>query len=586
MRIAYLSSHSPHNIHVWSGTPYHVFQSLQKYHDVVWIGGGVIDGARWCHILRGRTESFHPEYYNREVGRFLSKQINDGNFDVVITCTYHFCVSLDVAIPVIFYSDVTFHLFQHSFNNKDPHYHQLAYHTEQRCLERADAIVYASEWARHDAIVHYQIPEQKIHVIEFGANIPDPEDIQMKSTKMDVCHLVFVGKNWNRKRGSMMLEIYKILKKQGFPCSLTIIGSTPPNGYQDDITIYPWLDKSSPKDLACYDQILRNSHFLVLPTEFDAYGIVFCEASAYGVPSIAPNVGGVNQPIRNGVNGILFSPTSTADDYAKTIQTVFEDRSLYLKLRKNALEEYKTRLNWDTWCLHMTELMEKLVEKKNDSSQKSFYLPVYAINLPKRADRRLHLEEQFKDKDEFCVTYVEAVQHIIGAVGLWESMKKAVRLAIERDEDIIAICEDDHTFTSYYKKDYFIRNLVGAYRQGAELLSGGIGGFGHAVPVGNNRYWVDWFYCTQFIIITKKLFQKILDYPFTIADTADGVLSKLAEEKQTLFPFISTQKDFGYSDVTQSNNVNKGQIENLFQKTQRRLLMIHQVFHNHAENVQ
>lgn len=586
MRIAYLSNYSPHNIRTWSGTPYHVFQHLQKIHDVVWIGGGVINGARWCHMLRGRTNPFHPENYNQEIGRFLSQQINNGHFDVVITCTYHFCVSLNVNIPVIFYSDVTFHLFQDFFRNKDPHYHQLAYHTEQRCLERVDAVVYSSEWACQDAITYYQIPKQKIHVIDFGANIPHPKYVCTNAINMDVCHLVFVGRNWKRKGGNIVLEIHHILKEQGFPCSLTIIGSTPPYKYQDDITVYPWIDKSSPEDLACYDRILRSAHFMVLPTDFDAYGIVFCEAAAYGVPSIATDVGGVSQPIRNGINGILLSPTSTPEEYAKIIRTTFEDRTLYLKLRQNALKEYKARLNWNTWCSRMTTLMMNLVEAKHDSPNISFYLPVYAINLPKRTERRQHLNEQFMDKDEFSVTYVDAVQHRIGAVGLWESIKKAVRLAIERDEDIIAICEDDHTFTPYYQKDYFIQNLIRAYRQGVELLSGGIGGFGHAVPVGNNRYWIDWFYCTQFIVITKKIFQKILNYKFKFTDTADGVLSKLAGEKQTLFPFISVQKDFGYSDVTHSNNVVRGQIENLFRKSERRLSMIHQVFHNHAENVQ
>lgn len=61
----------------------------------------------------------------------------------------------------------------------------------------------------------------------------------------------------------------------------------------------------------------------------------------------------------------------------------------------------------------------------------------------------------------------------------------------------------------------------------------------------------------------------------------DGAIYYGGEE----IPFISVQKDFGYSDVTHSNNVKKGQIETLFKKTERRLSMIHKVFHNHAENI-
>ena len=56
--------------------------------------------------------------------------------------------------------------------------------------------------------------------------------------------------------------------------------------------------------------------FLILPTEFDAFGIVFCEASAYGVPSIAADVGGVSQPVRE-EKRLSFATNARAEDYAE-----------------------------------------------------------------------------------------------------------------------------------------------------------------------------------------------------------------------------------------------------------------------------
>ena len=96
-------------------------------------------------------------------------------------------------------------------------------------------------------------------------------------------------------------------------------------------------------------KVLSESHFLVLPTEFDDYGIVFCEASAYGVPSIAADVGGVSQPVREGKNGFLLTPDATAFDYAEKIKTVFSDKESYIRLRASSRREFETRLNWDVW---------------------------------------------------------------------------------------------------------------------------------------------------------------------------------------------------------------------------------------------
>ena len=99
----------------------------------------------------------------------------------------------------------------------------------------------------------------------------------------------------------------------------------------------------------------------MLPTEFDAFGIVFCEASAYGVPSIAANVGGVSQPVKEGKNGFLLPPNATAEDYADKIKSVFSDKDGYIKLRKSSRREYETRLNWEVWGEKVNKILEETV---------------------------------------------------------------------------------------------------------------------------------------------------------------------------------------------------------------------------------
>lgn len=207
----------------------------------------------------------------------------------------------------------------------------------------------------------------------------------------------------------------------------------------------------------------------------------------------------------------------------------------------------------------------------------NFFLPVYVINLKNRVDRHVNIENQFLGKSEFDLIWIEAVAHKIGAVGLWRSIVQSVQEAIIREDDIIIICEDDHVFTPSYCKEYLFSNILSSYKQGADLLSGGIGGFGTAVPVSPNRYWIDWFWCTQFIVIFKPLFYKILAYDFKDTDTADGVLSVIARDKMTLYPFISIQRDFGYSDVTRANLEISGLITNHFKQSALRLEIIHRV---------
>ena len=218
--------------------------------------------------------------------------------------------------------------------------------------------------------------------------------------------------------------------------------------------------------------------------------------------------------------------------------------------------------------------IEKLEKENNEENREEFYIPVYAINLKEREERRRHILKEFEGKEEFELTVMEACTHPIGAVGLWNSMVQIIRLAKENDDDLVVICEDDHFFTKHYSRERLFQHIFGAHSQGVDVLAGGIGGFGLAIPAASDRYWIDWFWCTQFIVVYKKFYQRMLDYSFKDSDTADGVISMLSSNKMVIYPFISEQKDFGYSDVTQNNMDNKGLIEKLFIQSGMKIKMI------------
>lgn len=205
-------------------------------------------------------------------------------------------------------------------------------------------------------------------------------------------------------------------------------------------------------------------------------------------------------------------------------------------------------------------------------------IPTYIINLEAREERREHILEQFAGKPEFAVQLVKACQHEIGAIGLWQSILKIVNLAIENDDDVIIICEDDHEFTESYNREYLLSNIIEAHEQGVEILSGGIGHFSFAVPLTANRFWVNPFQSAQFIVLYKGIFPKILKYKFKKTDVADLVLANLTSNKMVLYPYVSRQKDFGYSDVTDVHNGQPGLVQEMFKRTEHRFEVLQQAY--------
>ena len=197
-------------------------------------------------------------------------------------------------------------------------------------------------------------------------------------------------------------------------------------------------------------------------------------------------------------------------------------------------------------------------------------IPTYAINLPERKDRKQHIEQQFAGRTEFDFHVYPACKHKIGALGLLQTICRIVAEAQSQDQDAVLICEDDHVFTSAYDRTQFVRQVLTAGMLGADLLMGGIGGFGQLMPVTDGLFWTDWFWCTQFMVVYKPAFQPILDATFKETDVADEFLSRMLSNKLVIAPFVSRQVDFGYSDVTKSNNTS-GRIEEHFENASSRV---------------
>lgn len=191
----------------------------------------------------------------------------------------------------------------------------------------------------------------------------------------------------------------------------------------------------------------------------------------------------------------------------------------------------------------------KLFPLLTEDECKDMLLPTYIINLKQRKDRLENVLREFEGKLEFDINVIQACQDPNGAVGLWKSIRKIIKKAKTMKDEVILLCEDDHIFSSSYdKKKLFSAIYQGAYL-GADLILGGVTNTRQAIPVNENLCWIDFFKCTQFTIIFNRFFDEILSVDFQSSDAADLVLSNATANKYVLHPFISVQKDFGYSDI-------------------------------------
>lgn len=212
-------------------------------------------------------------------------------------------------------------------------------------------------------------------------------------------------------------------------------------------------------------------------------------------------------------------------------------------------------------------------------------IPVFAINLPSRTDRKHHILSQYADKDEFNLFLVEGESKFkTGSFNLWLTIRNIVKRAKRSDYDYFILCEDDHLFTSAYSFDLLQECIHNLQSFKPDLLLGGIIGFQTALKIGKNLYWIDRFAGLQFTIIFKRFYDCILNASFSyMQDAADYKLASLTSNKFVISPFISIQKEFGYSDVTQPNSI-QGTVKKLFTNCERFFRLVNQIQTFYIEN--
>ena len=211
----------------------------------------------------------------------------------------------------------------------------------------------------------YHIPENKITVAALGANLDViPAVHELKKEKNKICQLLFLGVEWERKGGQIALDTFYALQKKGLPVQLTIIGCVPPVPITDkNISVIPFINKNNAAEACRLYIIFLNSDFLLLPTRAECAGIVFCEASAFGVPSITTNTGGVSTYVEDGINGFALPLSAGADGYADTIAGLFADNENYQQLCISSRKKYETELNWDSWGKAFNSIAEKILNQ-------------------------------------------------------------------------------------------------------------------------------------------------------------------------------------------------------------------------------
>jgi glycosyltransferase involved in cell wall biosynthesis len=380
MKIAYATTFDAHDVHNWSGTPFYMSQALEAAgNELEYIGSlkrqlpfGFKLKQTWKKWLSGQRES--PRFnltaataYSQQAARILNKL----SADLIVAPQMNPIAFLDCQQPIVLWTDAVYSSlvgFYPAFNNHSRQTIAQGNKITQASLSRCKLAIFSSDWAARAAIELYGAERHKVKVVPFGANLsfqPSFAEVQtwIKARSKKTIKLLFIGKRWEQKGGPLVLKVAKALHEAGESVELTIVGCLPPQHEKLPSYIHcpGFISKRSPEGLAKITRLLQEAHFLFVPSQGEAYGIVFCEANAYGLPCLTSYVGGIGTIVKDHVNGMTFALDAAVSEYCTYIVDLMRDPGRYEELALASFNEYETRLNWGSAVKTVSGLMGELL---------------------------------------------------------------------------------------------------------------------------------------------------------------------------------------------------------------------------------
>jgi len=244
---------------------------------------------------------------------------------------------------------------------------RLGHKANRKALEHASVLIYLSQWAAQSAVRDYGTDRKKVHVIEFGANLRNPPsreevaDMVEQRLSTGEHRFLFLGANWTRKGRVDAIALVRKLREAGVSAFLDVVGCTPQGrtDAQEFCVENEFLDKGKSEDQEKLKSLLERASFLLVPSLADCTPCAYCEANAYGLPSIGRDTNGVSQVIRPGINGFLVSENGdNLDALTDQIRRYLLDPNEYRKLSQTSRNEYEQRLNWTRFVDKTLRMLE------------------------------------------------------------------------------------------------------------------------------------------------------------------------------------------------------------------------------------
>ncbi len=239
---------------------------------------------------------------------------------------------------------------------------------EKFVISVSDLITASTINEKEKLVELYQTPEEKIRVVPPGVDtsrfypIPKDEAKEFLGIPVDENMLLFVGRIEPLKGIDTLIHAIAQMRKSDVmsncPHYLYIIGGEPDSAKLDmdyemqrlqalcrELDVGDMILFLGKKDQDTLQYYYSAAEIVIMPSNYESFGLVALEAMACGTPVVATQVGGLQHLVQNGITGFTIPHNDPIALEEKLTQLVCQDE-LREQMKKNSVE-YAQTFSWD-----------------------------------------------------------------------------------------------------------------------------------------------------------------------------------------------------------------------------------------------
>jgi glycogen synthase len=258
---------------------------------------------------------------------------------------------------------------------------------EKTAIEMADAIIAVSEETKIDVINHFNVDENKVHVIYNGINLKQYVVTSQTSTLDEYGidktkpYVLFVGRITRQKGIIHLVNAIKYIDSKTQIVLCAGAPDTPEIAEEMEKSVKAvkkkrknviWIDKMLEKEEVI--QLYSHADVFCCPSIYEPFGIINIEAMACQTAVVASAVGGIKEVVVSGETGILvpleqqkeapfepLNPDQFSRDLAKGINELINNDVLRNKMAINSRKRVEDYFDWVAIAKQVEDLYKSII---------------------------------------------------------------------------------------------------------------------------------------------------------------------------------------------------------------------------------